>query len=270
VATEAAYDYLTVYDGPSSINRTLATISGSSGPTDLLSSGNALTLRFVSDSQTNGVGVRGIVWLISRLDMCNSSGATVALGSRQVLPVTTNAGPVYSNNVACTQTFTAPAGHTLVLTLTAVATEAGADVLLVYDGPSTSSSSLAPGVSGAVVNPVTASAQPWSVSTSGPALTLRFLSNNATIMGGVQAVVAALPQRNFCVDRSPLALGTMSKVNSTASQPFVVMVATVKMIASDASKLFSQSGNHRLSSVTTMDGLLLPTYPPSSAVTEGQ
>jgi hypothetical protein len=74
VSTEACCDFLSIYDGSSSSNRSLAALSGSTNAADVLSSANALTLRFTTDSVNAGAGVRGVLWLLSRLDVCNASG----------------------------------------------------------------------------------------------------------------------------------------------------------------------------------------------------
>ena len=47
--TEEDYDHLDVYDGPSSSSTKIATLSGSSIPLDIESSGNSLYLTFETD-----------------------------------------------------------------------------------------------------------------------------------------------------------------------------------------------------------------------------
>ncbi len=54
--TERDYDILTIYDGLNTNARIIGNYSGQSGPFDVTSTGNALTIKFVSDKRTQGSG----------------------------------------------------------------------------------------------------------------------------------------------------------------------------------------------------------------------
>ena len=209
VATEYNADTVSVYDGATAaLTPRIFALTGSAVPEDRLTTRPNATVVFTSDTLNVQSGVRLLFSLVQQVALCDGAGGTVALMALQVLPVSTQREAAYANNAACSTTFTAPAGFAVVVSFSAVATEADADVLRVLDGPSTLSSPLLPGVSGSVL--------PQDACSSGNSLTLAFSSNAVTVMAGVQLVLRALPQLDFCtiastgttvaLGRSPLQL----------------------------------------------------------------
>lgn len=93
-------------------------------------------------------------------------------------------GSNYSDNANLTQTFTSSTGECLVFTFTSFHTQAGNDILTVYDGPNTS----AP-----VIGNFSGAKSPGTIVSSTSSLTFRFVSNASNNKMGWAASISCAP-----------------------------------------------------------------------------
>ena len=132
--TESGMDLVRVYDGATEFSPLMGTFSGSSLPPVLTSSGGSMLIRFTTDidNVTNGWSAN---YTSGGTGACINETFTAATGT-----VTDNSGSSnYGNNMTCSKLIQPTGGGTIALTFTSFATEAGYDIVRVYDGATTSS-----------------------------------------------------------------------------------------------------------------------------------
>ena len=211
VSLDGGADHVSVYDGTS----TSAPLLGQAYAlpfTDVITSRANVTLAFYSNYQNVGPGAHITLSMIRQPSICDSTSASITLAPNQVLPFTTNMGALYANSQTCTSIVSAPAGYAVGLEVQALSLEAGSDFLRLFDGPTTSSSSLLPPVSGTIL--------PGTIASSGATLTLQFFSSLTTAFSGAHMLLVALPQRNMCADQTPIVLGSSNLITSTSTLAF--------------------------------------------------
>ena len=160
--TEAGADVLWLHDGASASNPVLASLSGTpSTPLLLASTGNYLTLRFVTNGNATGSGFSLQLSSRSRtVPMLSNAGACLGAAGPQVVtvaPVLAN-NPVLSLNLnvvlsaqyfyrtaaACTASVLLTSGTLVPVTLAVTTLDlAPGDVVQVFDGVSTTAAQLA-------------------------------------------------------------------------------------------------------------------------------
>ena len=116
--TEAGYDYVIVYDGPSTT--ALASLSGVNMPAVTRSRTNVMAVRFVSDISVQSTGFVASAMFVPAL--CQPQATVTA--NNTVISVRN-----YYNSMACTWQVTAPAGMRISVTFSALATQANRDIV---------------------------------------------------------------------------------------------------------------------------------------------
>ena len=175
--TELGYDALDVYDGIASSDPLLGTFSGTALPPTLRSTNpaGALTFRFISDGSNVGNGWRAAFNCAHRIEglvapaVKSCSGTIVDSGG---------SGGYYSSGEYFLQTLLPEDPDAkLELAFTSFLTEAGGDLLTIYDGNSTAAPSL---------GTFSGSSSPGLVTSSAVdgALTLTWISNGSSIWPG--------------------------------------------------------------------------------------
>lgn len=132
--TESGYDFVRVYDGPTSSSPLLGTFSGTSLPPTIKSTGGTMLVTFTTDG-----GVVASGWSASYTsdvkNVCNNEIFNAVTGN-----ITDNSGSLdYGNNMLCSKLIQPAGVGNITLTFTAFSTESGYDLVRVYDGPTTSS-----------------------------------------------------------------------------------------------------------------------------------
>jgi gliding motility-associated-like protein len=183
--TEACCDNLTIYDGNSNLAAVLGIYAGATNPgtvTTTGASGGCVTLQFHSDGSITNTGFSASISCVTcpPAITLGQGGASISGCSGIVMDA---GGPGnYSNNENITQTFCSDVvGQCVSLTFTSFNTEADADILSVYDGPTTADG---------LIGQFSGTTIPPSISTStnsGGCMTLSFNSNASITSVGFQA-----------------------------------------------------------------------------------
>ena len=84
-------------------------------------------------------------------------------------------GANYGNNVNITETFCSNSSNCIIVTFTAFNTQAGNDILTIYDGPSTASP---------VIGTFSGNTSPGAIISSSGCITFRFVSNGSNTKPG--------------------------------------------------------------------------------------
>jgi len=183
---EATYDFLYIYDGPSTASPLLGTYTGGTSPGTIVSSNGTLTFRFTSDISDNSTGWAATVactgsCATSPILMSNTS-QTLTCGNTYNFYDSGGSGSNYGNSLSYTMTITAgTAGQCVTANFTSFATEATYDFLYIYDGPSTGST---------LIGTYDGSTSPGTVTSSSGTLTFRFYSDGATVAAGWSATLS--------------------------------------------------------------------------------
>ncbi|MCB0764878.1 MAG: CUB domain-containing protein, partial [Flavobacteriales bacterium] len=181
-STEANYDFLTVYNGPTTASPVMGTFSGANIPGPFISTdpSGCITIRFTSDGSINYPG-----WAIN-ITCSTPSPPLVVCGTTVYDPG--GATGDYANSTSYTVTYCpSVAGQVVTLNFSQFATEAGVDNLTIYNGPTTASPAI--GSYSGTTNPGTITS-----TAPGGCLTLRFISNGTNVAAGwAAAVTCALP-----------------------------------------------------------------------------
>ena len=176
-----SYDYLRIYDGPSTAYPIIGTYYSTDIPGLIESSGEALTFKFYSSSSGNSHGWHAIISCTTApLPSYNMSTGTLNLCEGVVYDP---GGPSsnYITNDNQTQTFAATSGQLVKASFNKSAFGlAAGDTLFIYDGGSTASPLLATLISGSI---------PETVTSSSNYLTFNFSSDISSTSQGWQAFI---------------------------------------------------------------------------------
>ncbi|OFY37560.1 MAG: hypothetical protein A2W91_14515 [Bacteroidetes bacterium GWF2_38_335] len=186
-----SYDYVEIFDGPSSSYPSLGKYYGTSSPGVITSSGNALTYYFYSNSSYTSTGWSALVSCSTPvLDVYAMTSGTVTACAGIF---TDNGGQAanYPNNENRTMTFSSGSSDKVLMTFShfSVSYE---DTLYAYDGPTTSSPLIGKYTGGSLPEVI--------FSKTGNTLTFRFYSGSATNASGWRAFIscsATAPAQNF-------------------------------------------------------------------------
>lgn len=185
------YDYLQIYDGPTTSHPLIGTYYASNNPGVITSTGTCLTFYFYSNGSYGGIGWGAAIscttppldyYPISTSNVNTCSGVFFDSGGG-------NAN--YQNNENITQTFTSSSGNYIIFDFTHfnVSTD---DTLYAYDGTNTS----AP-----LIGKYYGTQLPGKVfSKTGSSVTFRFYSGTTNVASGWRALIscsATLPQQDF-------------------------------------------------------------------------
>jgi hypothetical protein len=189
--TESGFDYLRIYDGPSTAYPQIGHYSGSASPGTITSTGTSLTFYFYADGSNSYSG-----WAASMscttppLDYYPISAGTVSTCSGVFFDSGGGNGN-YQNNENVTQTFTSSSGNYIIFDFTHFNVSSD-DTLYAYDGTSTA----AP-----LIGKYYGIQLPEKIySKSGSSVTFRFVSNTVNINSGWRAIIscsAVPPQQDF-------------------------------------------------------------------------
>eukprot|EP00795_Rhopilema_esculentum_P001778 gene1778-16265_t len=174
---EPGFDYVDVYDGPTSSSKIIARLMGLGKVTPLLSSGNQMLVRFVSDESIENKG-----FLANYRAVTDSScGGALNVGKGQVREILSSNYPShYPTNSKCTWTITADPNSVLSLRFIDFETELINDVVDIRDGV-LSTDKLIARLSGAQTGQTFIS--------TGAGFTMKFTSDHAIGRRGFKAVV---------------------------------------------------------------------------------
>ena len=181
--TEQGFDYLNVYDGPSSAYPLIGTYSGNSNPGTITSTGTALTFYFHSDNTNAGNGwVAAVACTTPILTVYNLSNTSVTTCSG-VFYDSQGGGANYLINENKVMTFCSGSAQLLQAQFTNFSLAAD-DTLFVYDGNT---------VAGNPLGAYTGSALPEIIySKISTCLTFKFVSNGVNQAAGWKAILSCI------------------------------------------------------------------------------
>ncbi|MBU1718300.1 MAG: hypothetical protein KKA07_04440, partial [Bacteroidetes bacterium] len=179
--TETGYDYLYIYDGPTTSHPLIGTYSGSAAPGIVQSTGTSLTFRFNSDGSNQYSGFMANI-------SCTTPPLTAYIMSSGTVNTCSgifydNGGPAanYPHNENRTQTFCSDNGQYIIFDFThsSISTD---DTLYVHDGASTADP---------LIGVYTGSYLPEKIwSKSGTCVTFRFVSGTTNNSSGWRALIS--------------------------------------------------------------------------------
>ena len=178
---ETGYDYLYIYDGPTTASPLLGAFTGVISPGTVTSTTGCLTFQFISDLIFVRPGWQATIScvacpvLATPYDM--PSGKTISTCAASVFR--DNGGAAnYTDNQDRTTTFCSSAGNCMRAVFTSFALENGWDYLTIYDGPNTSSP---------LIGNYTGAVSPGTVTSTTGCLTFRFTSDYTGLAAGWSA-----------------------------------------------------------------------------------
>lgn len=181
--TESGYDYLYVYDGPTTGSTLIGTYSGTTVPAAITSSTGCLTFRFTSDGSTNRAGWTATFSCVTcPPPTYNMPGGTVNTCSGSFYDGGGVSGN-YGNNQNVTTTFCSNAGNCLQVAFSSFNTELNYDLLYIYNGSSTASP---------LIGTYTGTNSPGTIIASSGCLTFRFTSDGGTVRAGWAATISCV------------------------------------------------------------------------------
>ena len=105
----------------------------------------------------------------------------------------------YGNNLNITETFCSNAGNCIRISFTSFNTQAGNDILTIYDGPSTAS---------AVIGSYSGNTSPGVVISSSGCLTFKFVTNGSNVKAGWAATISCVSCGNIYLMNNNTAVNT--------------------------------------------------------------
>ena len=174
-STEAGFDTVFVYDGPTEDSSVLMTWWGNTLPPTINSTGGALCVKFKSDSDITAAGWTATYTSTGITPSCNGETLLAApTGTFTDGSGTTN----YGNNQLCYWLIAPPCATSVTLSITQLNTELNYDGLIVYNGNSTKA---------AVLGAFSGTTIPSSVTSTGGEMLVAFVSDFATTLQGFSA-----------------------------------------------------------------------------------
>ena len=179
-STEAGYDILKIYDNLSATGTPIATLSGGALPSPVTSTTGEMSLRFTSDYSNVSSG-----WSASWTSIGGDCGSAFnmpnlsAIGSKGTLY--DSGGPTgnYSNNESKTFNIVPTDATTICLKFSAFSTEAGYDIVKIWDNINGT---------GNVLATLSGSSLPSNVTSTSGKMSVTFVSDGNTVSSGWAAI----------------------------------------------------------------------------------
>lgn len=199
---EANWDYMYIYDGPSTASPLIGQYTGTTIPPSALSTGSALTFKFTSDNATVRPGYE-LKWACEgspaygdtiRLDHNASANINCGINYHVFYDSDAGVGGTYLNDERNTMTFCAPDPDKSVrltfdmlaspVQLDLISSTVGNDYLWVWDGPDTTAN-----VKALYTGSTSAYPQPGTIISRGQCLTARLHSDATATATGFKATL---------------------------------------------------------------------------------
>ncbi len=179
---ENNYDFLYVYDGPSTSSTLLGTYTGTTIPNDITSTVGSITIRQYTDGSAARAGFE-CTWLCSTVggpsvELIPSSGTGVVLVECSGVLKDDGGDGNYSSNSDGSITISPTGASSVTLSFSSFNFENNSDYLYVYDGPSTSST---------LLETYTGATIPHAIISTGGSITLRQETDGSIESSGFQA-----------------------------------------------------------------------------------
>ncbi len=166
--TESGFDYVTVYDGPTTSYPVLGTYAGNTLPPHLVSSGSSMLLHFTTDGSVAYSG-----WS-AYYEAQYCTGTTILTANSGIFSDGSGAG-AYGNQSNCKWLIQPPGATGIVLNFPSFNTESGYDFVNVYDG-STIFSPLLGSFAGSSIPP--------PLTSSGGSMLVQFITDASVVYSG--------------------------------------------------------------------------------------
>lgn len=177
--TESGFDFVEVYDGPTTASPRLARLSGGSIPSTILSSGGVMLVRFTSDFSITDQGfeARYVAFNTQCLPLRTFTGTSGTFSDG-------SGASNYSNNLNCGWLIQPNFANSITLSFSAFDTESNNDVVTVYDGVDNS---------GTVLATLSGNTIPSNVVLNGTSVSMyvEFTTNGSTTAAGWDASYTA-------------------------------------------------------------------------------
>ena len=188
-ATEAGFDVVTIYNGPSTASPGLGTYSGTNSPGIIVATSGCITIRFVSDGSVTGAGWTATIGCGTPPPSPNMSNASITACSGNFYD-SGGAGANYGNNQTFVYTICpSTPGAKVRVTFSAFSLENNFDFLQIYDGASIAAPSL-----GAYTGTTSPGIVTATAANASGCLTFRFTSDvSVTYAGWIAAITCISP-----------------------------------------------------------------------------
>ena len=186
---ETNWDYLYIYDGPTTASPLVGTYTGTNSPGNITASGTCLTFRFTSDGSITYPGWTANISCVS----CGGGGGgclpNMGNGCNDVACSGSFFDPGgsagnYLNSQNVTHTICGTAGSCVSVNFSAFDLESGWDFLTIYDGPTTASP---------VIGTYTGTISPGTITSTTGCLTFQFTSDASVTRTGWAASISCSP-----------------------------------------------------------------------------
>ncbi|MEM7037219.1 MAG: PKD domain-containing protein, partial [Bacteroidota bacterium] len=180
---EPNFDFLTVYDGPSSTFPVIGTYTGTNSPGTLLATSGCLTFDFSSDASINFAGWDANISCASCPCLPNMTNCTDSVCSGNFFDPGGNQLD-YFNNLTLVHTICSDVGSCTQVDFSSFQLENGFDTLWIYDGASTA---------GVLIGAYTGTNTPGTVSSTTGCLTFEFISDGTVAAPGWESSISCVP-----------------------------------------------------------------------------
>lgn len=230
---ENNFDFLIIYDGPTTGSPVIGSYTGGNSPGTVSGSGSCITVQFTSDGSVVSSGWAATISCVvspppsTNINMTNGSSSLCS----GMFYDSGGSGGNYGNNQNFTYTICPddPNFYSIV-DFTSFATENCCDFLTIYDGPNTGSPSL--GTYNGLNSPGTVSASP--ANTSG-CLMFVFTSDGSVVNSGWVAAIS-------CGQNCQIINSVLNSVSPAPDGDGVIRVCQGESITFNGSGTFSNSG----------------------------
>lgn len=182
---ESGFDYLSIYDGPNTGSPLVGTYTGTTLPPVITSTTGCLTFRFTTDGSVTYTGWAATISCVP----CGGGPCLPNIGNCTANVCSGNfydsggAGGNYSNSESFTQTICSNSGNCVQVNFSSFSSEAGFDLLTIYDGPTTASP---------VIGTFSGTTSPGTVTSTTGCLTFRWVTDGSVVSSGWQATIACV------------------------------------------------------------------------------
>ena len=229
-ATEAGFDVLTIYNGPSTASPILGSYSGANSPGTIVAVSGCITIRFTSDGSVVAAGWTATIGCGTPPPSPNMSNASIIACSGNFFD-SGGPGANYGNGQTFVYTIcpSTPGGKVQV-NFSAFSLESNFDFLTIYNGPTTASPTM-----GAYTGTTSPGVVTATAANASGCLTFRFTSDGSVTYAGWVASIA-------CVNPCQTITSNFVSSNPAPQADGIIRICQGQSVSFVGSGTFSNSG----------------------------